>query len=105
MIKYANLKGYKNLGEVQIFSHLYQFIESDKDRPMIILINAYESDAKIFKGFLYNLTSTYKSISITDEELNTLETYIGKATQVELLDFIKGTIIENQFKEFTQIKD
>jgi len=105
MIKYANLEGYKNLGEIKMFSHLYQFIEVDKDRPMVILIHAYEDDTKIFKGYLYNLTLTYNSIPITDKELNILEAYIGKATQVELPDFIKGTILENQFKAFNQIKD
>lgn len=103
MIKYADIKGYKNLGEIQLFSHLYQFIEIDKDTPMTILIHAYECDVKIFKGYVFNKTNTYKSISLTNEEITSIEPYVGKINQVNFNEFIVGTIIEDYYKNFKEI--
>jgi hypothetical protein len=101
MIKYAKIDGYNNLGEIQMFSHLYQFIENDKETPMIILIHAYEEDVKIFKGYVFNYTKTYKSVPINEAELNVIEQYVGKAKQIDFNEFIIGTIAEDYYEEFT----
>jgi hypothetical protein len=105
MIKYADVKGYKNLGEIQLFSHLYQFIELDNDTPMIILVHAYECDTQIFKGYVFNNTNTYKSIPLTNEELISIETYTGKANQINFDKFIIGTIIEEACKDYKEKKE
>lgn len=34
MIKYATIEGYRNIGEIQIFSHVYQFVENVEENPM-----------------------------------------------------------------------
>ena len=100
MIKYVDIDGYKNLGEVQLFSHLYQFIETEKDTPMTILVHAYECDTKIFKGYVFDKTKTYKSVRLTEGELETIEGATGKAEQTDFPEFIKGTIAEEYYKEF-----
>lgn len=100
MIKYANIEGYNNLGEIQMFSHLYQFIERDKATPMIILIHAYECDTKVFKGYIFNSSQTYENIPLTDTEINQIEIYTGKLQQIDFKEFIVGTIAEASHKDF-----
>ena len=100
MIKCSKIKGYKNLGEVQIFSHLYQFIEKDKDIPMVILVHAYEYDTQIFKGCLFSKTQTYKSVPLTEIETQEIEKWTGKVKQVNFNKFIIGTILEDNYKNF-----
>ena len=53
MIKYVNIKGYINRGEIYPFSHYYQFIQNNDDTPIIILVHAYECETKVFKGYLF----------------------------------------------------
>jgi hypothetical protein len=104
MIKYAEIEGYINLGEVKIFSHVYQLIEKDKDTPMVILIHAYECSTKIFKGFIFNKNQTYESIPLTDAELSEIEKLTGKAEQVDFKQFVIGTILEDVFKDYMCIE-
>ena len=100
MIKYVDISGYTNLGEVQMFSHLYQFMEKDKEIPMTILVHAYECGTKIFKGYVFNKTATYKSVPLTEEELSKIEWATGKVEQLDFKDFIVGTIAEDCYKDF-----
>ena len=123
MIKYANIEGYNNLGEIQMFSHLYQFRERDKATPMIILIHAYECDTKVFKGYIFNSSQTYENIPLTDTEINQIEVYTGriltedfslgrntekvegvcvydKLQQIDFKKFIVGTILEDLYEDF-----
>jgi hypothetical protein len=102
MIKYAEIDGYENLGELQMFSHLYQFIEKDKETPMIILIHAYECDTKVFKGYVFNETQTYNSIPLNNNEIEEIEKYTGKLEQVQFIKFIMGTIVEDSCKGFKE---
>ena len=102
MIKYAEIDGYKNLGEIEMLSHLYQFIEKDKPEPMVILIHAYESETRIFKGYLYNSTKTYRSVPLEDTEKAIIEIYTGKAEQVDFDKFIVGTILEAGYIGFSK---
>jgi hypothetical protein len=104
MIKYVDIPGYKNLGEAKMFSHLYQFIEDGKDTPMIILVHAYECDTKIFKGFAFLKTGTYKSVPLTEEEKLKIESATGEAEQINFLEFIKGTILEDSYKDFKELE-
>lgn len=101
MIKYAEIKGYDNLGEIQMFSHLYQFMEKGKEIPMTILVHAYECDTQIFKGYLFNNTRSYESVPITEDELNEIQKYTGTAKQVDFKEIIVGTILEDDYKNFT----
>ena len=100
MIKYVDIPQYSNLGEAQLFSHLYQFMEKDKYVPMTILVHAYECATKIFKGFVFKKTCTYKSVLLTEEEKTKIEGATGEAEQVDFLEFIKGTILEDCCKDF-----
>jgi hypothetical protein len=100
MIKYASIDGYKNLGEIELFSHLYQFMEKGKETPMTILIHAYECETKFFKGYVFNNTKTYKSIPLTELEIKEIEKYTGTGQQVDFLKFIIGTIVEDYYKDF-----
>ena len=101
MIKYADVEGYKNLGEVQMFSHLYQFMEADKEIPMTILVHAYECETIMFKGFVFNQTKIYKSVPLTEAEITEIEKYTGRGKQVDFQDFITDTILEEYYKGFT----
>jgi hypothetical protein len=100
MIKYVDISGYKNLGETQPFSHLYQFMEIGKETPATIIVHAYECDTKIFKGYVFNKTKTYKSVQLTEDELRAIEQATSKAEQIDFPEFIKGTIAEEYYKEF-----
>jgi len=91
MIKYAKIEKYKNIGEIKMFSHLYQFIEDVGNTPKIILIHAYECDTKVFKGFLYNKSKTFKSVNLLDNESAEIESCCGKLTQVGFDELIKET--------------
>lgn len=100
MIKYAEIEGYRNLGEIQLFSHVYQFIENVEENPKIILIHAYECDTKVFKGFLYNKSGTFKSVELLENEIKKLENYCGKVTQVDFDKIIKETEFADLYKNF-----
>ena len=100
MIKYVDIDGYKNLGEVQLFSHLYQFIETEKDTPMTILCTLMNATPRYSKAMCLTKTKTYKSVRLTEGELETIEGATGKAEQTDFPEFIKGTIAEEYYKEF-----
>lgn len=102
MIKYANVLGYENLGEVQMFSHLYQMIEKDKETPMVILIHAYGNDDKIFKGYVFTKTKTTESVPLTEEERKAIEFCTGSLKQVPFKDFVTGTILEDGYADFKE---
>ena len=90
MIKYAKIKGYKNLGEVGIMgSHLYQWMaeKANKDElKSIIIVRAYDIEKpKIFKGIVYTRTLKYYSEEIT-EDLSELESLVGELEVVDLKD-------------------
>lgn len=92
MIKYAKIKGYKNLGEVGMTgTHLYQWIEDphifDAIRhKAVIIVRAYDIDKPvIFKGVVFNRTLRYYPLEIT-EDLSDLESIVGELTVVDLKD-------------------
>lgn len=101
MIKYATIDGYKNFGEISMFSHLYQFMQENKETPMTILIHAYECKPKVFKGYIFNKDKTYRSIPLENSEKKTIDNYVGDSEQVEFNEFIKGTIAEEYYSCFT----
>lgn len=105
MIKYAKIEGYKNLGELGILSHLYSLIQVNKETPMIILIHAYEGNQQVFKGYVFNKTSTFKGVPLEAAEAAEIESIIGKFEQVEFLEFIKETLFEKEYSSFTEVKD
>ena len=65
MIKYLKLDGYRNMGECGTFSHVYQWVETGKKSPIIILVHTDVANAKAFKGYLY-----YKTKTFVDEPLS-----------------------------------
>lgn len=103
MIKYAEIDGYKNIGEIGIMSHVYQLIEIDKREPMIILIHAYEGPTKAFKGYLYNKTKKYKSVDLTKEEQKEIERFTGKLEQVDFISLIEKTVIEKIYADYEEM--
>lgn len=99
MIKYAKIKGYKNLGEVgMIGTHLYQWMaeKANKDDiKSIIIVRAYDVEKpKIFKGIVYSRTLKYYPEEII-EDLSELESLVGKLELVDLKD-LSDTL--SQFK-------
>jgi hypothetical protein len=104
MVKYAKINGYKNLGECGMFTHLYQWMEEDKETPMIILLHAYECKPQMFKGYLFCKTEKYQDIPILNDEINELKTLLGEEIkQCSFKDFIKGTVLEECYKTFTSL--
>lgn len=94
MIKYVDLPGYKNLGELGMFSHFYQFMQSGAETPITILLHAYEGDIKAFKGYLLHANKTFQSVPITPEERSTLEPFVGTITQVNLDELVAGSVFQ-----------
>ena len=103
MIKYAEIEGYRNLGEIQMFSHVYQFIENVEENPKIILIHAYVGETKVFKGFLYDNSKTFKSVNLLDNEIEEIEKYCGDATQIDFDEIIKETEFADLYKDFKKM--
>lgn len=88
MIKYCGLDGYNNCGEVQMFSHLYQFIEKDEEVPKIILLHAYDiCPALVFKGYVFDKKRTWTSIPLTEAEKSKIEGYVGTIQEVDFSEF------------------
>jgi hypothetical protein len=102
MIKYLELADYINLGEIQTFSHVYQFMERNKSNPITILINAYVPDAKIFKGRVWNKSKSFEKIELSKDEKATIEHYTGNLNEVNFPDFIKNTVIEEPYSNFIE---
>ena len=103
MIKYADIEGYKNLGEVMMFSHLYQFMESNSKPPKTILIHGYDiSPARVFKGFVFKNTKTYSSVKLTDIEKTELEKYVGEIQQVDFPEFARGHNMLELYQEYQE---
>lgn len=104
MIKYIELKGYVNRGEVGMFSHVYQFIEKDTDTPMVIIIKAYDGNTKVFKGYLFMKNNTFEKVLLTEEEIIILEPCIGKINQKDIKEVLRGTDFEAQFENFKEME-
>ena len=97
MVKYSKIKGYITNGAIEIFSHLYQWVEEAKDNPIIILIHAYDGEPTIFKGYIYNKTKQYKPVDILDKELEDVEICVGKLKVLEFKEFIANTLLDSEF--------
>ena len=105
MIKYADVPGYTNYGEVVPFSHVYQFRQVDVDIPMIIVIHAsYESKAKLFKGFLFDAKETFESVPLCAYERTALERCAGVIEQCDLDVVLAGTELEHQITGYSKIE-
>ena len=103
MIKYANIKGYKNLGEKPMFSHVYQFLEDKEIKPMGIIVHAYVvSPARVFKGYIFHKTQKYQNVDLTDEEKETINKFIGQAEQVDFLELVNGHEWLKVFADYTE---
>jgi hypothetical protein len=100
MIKYVDLEGYTNYGELVPFSHFYQFRQLNEDIPMIILVHAYECETKVFKGFLFNISKIYQIVPLTKDEKSKIESATGSLTEVGFPDFIKDTIFEEGYSGY-----
>jgi hypothetical protein len=96
------LENYNNIGEVAMFSHVYQFIEENKQTPIVILVNAYNGENNIFKGYLFNDSKTYKNESLTLYEKNKIEEYTGKLNEVGFAELIKNTVFKDEFTDYKE---
>lgn len=96
IVKYASIKGFKNLGEIH--HHLYQWIEKDVDEPSIILLRAYDTSPKIWLGKLFNGSNTYINLDPSILDLKEVNDALG---DVELVKDLKVLDIYqvNHFEE------
>ncbi len=103
MIKYAELEGYQNLGELGMFSHLYRFYEKESDDPVMIFIHAYDvAPAQVFKGKVHAYERSYKNINLTDKEKEMLAKFAGDYEQVDFSKFAsnhESLLFARDFKE------
>jgi hypothetical protein len=102
VIKYAELNGYNNCGELGFCSHLYEFIQKDEETPIVILIHAFECPAEIFKGYVFNKTKSWKPVLLTDEERTKIEFYTGHITEVDFPKLVAGTIAD-EYRDYTRV--
>jgi hypothetical protein len=95
MLKYAEIKGYNLYGEVS--HHIYQWMEKVTEvAPKVIIINAYEGPAKLFKGFLFLKTLQYESVPVIEGELENAIKLIGEVEIIEDFNvFNEGTSLES----------
>lgn len=100
MIKYANIEGFNNLGEIG--SNLYQWIEDTEDTRVVILVRTYDTDTKIWSGYLMNETKIIENAN--DIIINSDMSLIKNAKRIESFkEFIKGHHSEEQFNEFEEL--
>lgn len=102
MIKYLNIENYKNIGEIGMFSHIYQFVEQNKESPMVILVNTYDGNNNIFKGYLFLESKTFSGVKLTEYEKNKIEEYTGELDEISFDKLINNTIYKEEFKDFTE---
>lgn len=101
MIKYAKIEGFRNLGEVELFSHIYQFIELKKEHPKTILIEGYTHNPnKVFKGYVFRGKQTWDSVPLTPEEKEVIASCVGNIVEVDFTTFISGIPLLEGFKDF-----
>lgn len=101
MLKYAKIKGFKNLGEVA--PHVYEWVE-DIDLsnqmglvPEIIFINAYEREPIMYKGYVFSNSLEYMPIEPAFEEMEKVTKLIGEVKNIkDFNEFIKITGIDNR---------
>jgi hypothetical protein len=104
MIKYVKIPGYVNLGESEMFSHLYQFkaLEPDENNYYnMIFIWAYIGPATLWHGNI--LAKTKECIFVEKElDLKEAESMIGPIKIIRnFKEFIKNNAFESSFKDFT----
>jgi hypothetical protein len=106
MIKYHELEGYKNCGEIGMFSHVYEFWQI-KEPHRIILIRAFDVPvASVYKGVLLSDGRQYeKSQQLTYDEKESLEYLLGEIKECRFQDIFSGTGLAEGMKDWTPIPD
>lgn len=104
MIKYAELPGYHNCGELIPFSHFYQFMQMGTDTPVIIVLHAYEGETKAFKGYLFHKKKTFENVPLTTEERKALNNFVGEITQVDLDELFSGSDFEKEISGYQKVE-
>ena len=102
MIKYVNIPNYTKFREAGTGSHFYQSFEETEVPFQTILVHAYECHTKIFKGYLFSGDKKFVSVPLLDEEKKLIEEATGEAIQLNFMEFVKGTIVEDQCSEYTE---
>lgn len=109
MIKYMELPGYHNCGEVELFSHVYQFVSKTHvectNYPAVIIIHAYEGATKAFKGVLLRGSRRYMTLPLTDAELEALKPYVGEIQQLDIAEVLAGTTFEAEIKTYRKMTE
>jgi len=105
MIKYIDLKQYTAIGECGMFSHLYQWMETGVLDPLkrhLILVRAFDVEAMIWIGKLWNDTTPKKIINCNIKvDYKELTDFLGNIKLIyHFKDFIKGHAYEDMFKDF-----
>lgn len=102
MIKFAKLKGFKNLGEMGMMSHIYRWVREENKKNLFIFLNGYESN-KMWIGYLEN--KEYENVKLSENEekyiIKELSEYVGEIRRVkELKEFAELTQIEYIVKDY-----
>lgn len=89
------------MGEVQ--PHLYQWIEDVGQldiNPEIILINAYEREPIMYKGYLFQKTKEYMPIEATEEELKDVKKIIGEVKNIKNVNEFFSIYYNEEIKDY-----
>lgn len=100
MIKYVDIEGYNNRGEIMPYSHVYQFLQTGTEKPLTIIVHAYECDTKAFKGYLFCASKTYQCVPLTVREKEEIEGVAGKLVEVTFEDLIKDTLFAESYSGY-----
>lgn len=95
MVKYAEVKGYKAMGEIS--PHIYQWVELGAEIQKVIILRAYDiAEPTIFCGYIYE-TYTFKSCKIDQSLLVNIEAMLD--TKVKIVTYINFIDELKSYKE------
>lgn len=98
MIKYSEIKGYKNIGECGFGSHLYQWIEDAAPGNLkVILVRAFDIEARIWSGYV--MQRTKEITNLPDVVIESDCPIIKEAKRyTDFFEFLEGNSYYDDFK-------
>lgn len=92
MIKYCNVEGYKNFGEVE--PHIYLWVKIDTMKNTLengnatfLAVNAYEEETLVFHGEIFHDDKQFKVLNFDKSILKEIKNILGKVKIVPLNEF------------------
>lgn len=98
MIRYSEIKGYKNMGECGFVSHLYQWVEDlNEGIVKIILVRAFDTETKIWSGYI--MQGTKEITNLPNVVIESDCPIIKEARRcTDFFDFLNGHEYYDDFK-------